>query len=184
MRRRVLAVASVGAVSLVAASCADILGIDDGKARNYDASVETGIPDVVVADVSDASATDVAFSALSCGASKCNFALGQSCCRTGSATYKCVDASSECAGMNIPCDRPEQCPQNTEAGATLCCTTDVVDPDSGTYVATSVACLPEAECQPTPQHYILCGDDSSAECPPEAGCGASASALPTFLICK
>jgi hypothetical protein len=65
----------------------------------------------------------------------------------------------------------------------LCCTTDTVD-DSGTYIANTVDCLPAAQCQPEPQHYILCGEDSAANCPPEAGCGPSTSAIPPFLICK
>ena len=169
---------------VLAASCADILGIDDGKPRDYDASVDTGVLDATP-DVKDAQAADGPFSPLSCGTgTTCNFAIGEACCRTGGTSYKCVDASSACTGTYIPCDRTSQCPQNTEAGAMLCCTTDVVDPDSGTYVANTVGCLPAAQCEPTPQHYILCGDDSGAYCPPDAGCGPSASALPNFLICK
>jgi hypothetical protein len=170
------------AFMLAAASCADILGIDDGKPRDYDASVDTGVD--AAPDVKDAQVPDGPFSPLSCGTgTTCNFAAGQACCRTGSSTYKCVDASSACIGTFIPCDRTSQCPQNTEAGAMLCCTTDAID-DSGTYIANSVACLPAAQCQPEPQHYILCGDDSGASCPPEAGCGESTTALPPFLICK
>jgi hypothetical protein len=166
---------------MLAASCADILGIDDGKPRDYDASVDTGLPDVSP-DAKDA-ASDVPFSPMSCGpGTTCNFAIGEGCCRVGS-TYKCVDAAAACTGTYIPCDRTSQCPQNTEAGATLCCTTDSVN-DSGTYVADSVGCLPAAQCVPEPQHYILCGEDSGASCPPDASCGASSTALPTFLICK
>ena len=175
----------VVAFMLAAASCADILGIDDGKPRDYDASVDTGVVDAAPDVAKETSTVDGPSSPLSCGiGTTCNFAKGEACCRTGSSSYKCVDASAACPGTLIPCDRESQCPQNTEAGAMLCCTTDVVDPDSGTYVASTVGCLPSAQCDPTPQHYILCGDDSGAYCPPEAGCGPSATALPTFLICK
>jgi hypothetical protein len=170
-------------IMLAAASCADILGIDDGKPRDYDASVEAGPADAAP-DVKDSSASDGPFSPLSCGASTtCNFAIGEACCRTGPTTYKCVSSPGACTGTYIPCDRATQCPQNTEAGAMLCCTTDSVN-DSGTYIADTVDCLPAAQCQPEPQHYILCGEDSSTYCPPEAGCGPSTSALPPFLICK
>ena len=168
---------------LAAASCADILGIDDGKPRDYDASVDTGVIDATPDVVKDAPSDSGPFSPLSCGSTTCNFAIGQACCRTGATSYQCVDASSACTGTYIPCDRTSQCPQNTEAGAMLCCTTDVVN-DSGTYIADTVDCLPAAQCQPEPQHYILCGDDSGASCPPDAGCGPSTSALPPFLICK
>ncbi len=164
-----------------ASSCADILGIDDGTPRDYDASADTGAD--VAPDVKETSVPEGSSSPLSCGTgTTCNFAIGEACCRTG-ATYACVDASSACTGTYIPCDRTSQCPQNTEAGVMLCCTTDSVG-DSGTYVANTVGCLPAAQCAPEPQHYILCGDDSGAYCPPEAGCGQSTSALPTFLICK
>ena len=176
MKRRVLA----ASVVIAAAGCADILGIDDGKPRDYDASVDTGVVDAPIDVAKDAGP----FKPLFCGTGKtCNFAAGEACCRTGSTSYQCVDAASACTGTYIPCDRAEYCPQNTEAGALLCCTTDVID-DSGTYVAQSVDCLPAAQCDPTPMHYILCGDDSGASCPPEAGCGPSANTLPDFLICK
>src|SRR5678816_1613903 len=116
---------------------------------DYDASVDTGVvdaaPDVVFKDSAPA---DSPFSPLSCGASTtCNFAIGEACCRTGPTTYNCVTAPGACSGTYIPCDRTSQCPQNTEAGAMLCCTTDSVN-DSGTYVADSVDCLPAAQCQP------------------------------------
>jgi hypothetical protein len=179
MRRRGLV---CFAFVLAAASCADILGIDDGKPRDFDGSVESGID--AAPDVKEAGA-DGPFSPLSCGTgTTCNFAIGEACCRTGPTTYKCVGDAAACSGTTIPCDRASQCPQNTEAGVMLCCTTDSVSGDSGTYVADSVGCLPAAQCQPEPQHYILCGDDSGAYCPPEAGCGPSTSALPPFLICK
>lgn len=182
MRRRAASALLVLAAAL--AACADILGIDDGKPRDYDASVDTGVVDASSPDVKETSAPDGPFSPLSCGTgTTCNFAIGEACCRTGPTTYKCVSAPGACTGTYIPCDRASQCPQNTDAGAMLCCTTDSVN-DSGTYVADTVACLPTAQCDPEPQHYILCGDDSGASCPPEAGCQESTTALPPFLICK
>jgi len=185
MRRRFLIAAAVTAAGV--AACADILGIDDGTPRGYDASLDVTTSDAA-ADVRDGSADaapDAPFSPLFCGTNTyCNFAAGEACCRTGSATYACVDAAASCTGMYIPCDRPEQCPQNTDAGPMQCCTTDVVN-DAGIYVAQSVGCVQAGKCSPIPNHYILCGDgDGGADCPPEAGCGASVSALPPFLICK
>lgn len=181
MRRRILLAVTVFAAGI--AACADILGIDDGIPRTNDASIDVTTNDAAP-DVRDA-ATDVSdapFSPLFCGTGNtCNFAAGEACCRTGSATYVCVKDAAACSGTYIPCDRPSQCPQ--DAGAMACCTTDVLN-DGGIYVAESVGCVPAGNCAPIPSHYILCGDDSGADCPPEAGCGPSVSALPPFLICK
>lgn len=175
----------VGCSCIALAACANILGIDDGTPRNYDASTEGGddaaidVPIDVAKDV----AVDVPFSPLSCGAtSTCNFAIGEACCRTGASTYACVSGADACAGTYIPCDRTSQCPA-TDAGKELCCTTDILT-DAGTYVAQSVGCHPSAQCTPIPTHYILCGNDSAADCPPEAGCTPSVSTLPPFLLCK
>jgi hypothetical protein len=178
--RLVLALFGVGA-----AGCAAILGIDDGLPLGADASLDAG-PDIGTTDASDVTAVDVApeaaFSPLSCGAkNECNFAAGQTCCRTGAATYACLDAGAKCTGIDIPCDRPEQCV--SDAGPHKCCTTDVLT-DAGTYVATSVACMPAAQCAPIPTHYVLCGDDSGADCPDGSSCVQSANTLPPFLICK
>ncbi len=182
MRRRSLVTAAVLAAAV--AACADILGIDDGIPRTSDASLDAPSDATIDAKEGGSDAgPEAAFSPLSCGTGTCNFAAGEACCRTGSTTYKCVDAAAACTGTYIPCDRPEQCPQNTEAGAMQCCTTDVLD-DGGVYVAQSVGCVAAGKCTPIPNHYILCGDDSGADCPPEAGCGPSVSALPPFLICK
>jgi hypothetical protein len=170
------------AAAIPLGACSTILGIDDGIPRSDDASVDVAPVDVAVADVSDA-ASDAPLSPLSCGATTCNFAEGQACCRTGDEEYFCVSDAAACSGGTyIPCDRSSQCAA-TDAGKSLCCTTDVLT-DSGIYVATSVGCHPSAQCSPIPTHYILCGDDSGADCPPEAGCGQSVSTLPPFLLCK
>jgi len=179
--RRAWIVPAAACIAL-AAACADVLGIDDGTPRPLDAAID--VLEGAAPDASDAApdAAD-AFSPLSCGGSvTCNFAAGQACCRTGASTFACVDGADACAGTYIPCDRSSQCPA-TEAGAELCCTTDVLT-DAGTYVAESVGCHPAAQCSPIPTHYVLCGDDSGADCPPEAGCGESVSTLPPFLLCK
>ena len=163
------------------AGCADILGIDDGVPRDaatVDAPFDAPL-DVHASDANDGGAV----SPLSCGTSTCNFALGQSCCRTGATTFVCLDAGTACKGTAIPCDRPEQC-TGGDAGPLECCTTDVLT-DAGTYVATSVGCMTKAQCSPIPAHYILCGDgDGSADCPDGTSCGQSTSTLPTFLICR
>lgn len=183
MRWRVLFAAFV---CVGVAACADILGIDDGTPRAYDAAADApadGTLDAPADTGADASA-DALFSPLSCGTTDCNAAIGEACCRTGPTSYQCVSSQSACAGTFIPCDRPSQCPP-TDAGPQTCCTTDVLDEAGTDYVAASVACRPTASCVPTPTHYILCGDgDASADCPPEAGCAPSTSTLPPFLVCK
>ena len=183
MRRRILVAVAIVAAGV--AACADILGIDDGTPRTNDASLDVTTGGDAASDVHDGSvdgAPDAPFSPLYCGANNtCNFAAGEGCCRTGASTYTCVDAATSCPGMFIPCDRPSQCPKTAEGGAQQCCTNDVVN-DSGVYVAQSVSCVPTGKCTPIPSHYILC--DTDADCPTDAGCGQSVSALPTFLICK
>ena len=90
-----------------------------------------------------------------------------------------MTSPSQCTpGIDIPCDRSEQCSQ--EAGPAVCCATYATT-DAGA-VATSVACSDLAKC--TGSHFIVCDDDSSADCPPDASCGPSAVSLPTYLICK
>ncbi len=168
-----------------AAACADLLGIDNGLPR--DASVDVDLPDVA-ADVTDEKTLDAPveapFSPLACGpTTTCNFALGETCCRTSPTAYACVDAAAACKGTYIPCDRPEQC-VGGDAGPRECCTTDVLT-DAGTYVASSVACASKAQCSPIPTHYVLCGDDDSgADCPDGTTCTVSTTTLPTFMICK
>lgn len=178
MRRRAIAAAACCAT---VAACADVLGIDDGLPRAYDASIDVSIGDASNPDVDDASLSDGAYMPLFCGQTTCNFAIGEGCCRTGT-TYQCVDAAATCTGIYIPCDRPAYCP-TTDAGPMQCCATDVVN-DAGQSVAQSVACKPTAQCLPIPSHYVLCDDDSSAECPIDASCSASVTTLPTFLICR
>jgi hypothetical protein len=168
-----------------AAACANILGIDDGIPR-VDASLDVGVPDGPDDAVSDAGAdveAEAPFSPLSCGTLTCNFAAGETCCRRDAASYACVDDAAACKGdLNIPCDRPEQC-GGSEAGPKECCTTDTLS-DSGVYVATSVACMTAAQCEPIPTHYILCGDDSGKDCADATTCSMSVTTLPGFLICK
>ncbi len=165
-----------------AAACANILGIDDGIPR-VDASLDVGAPDGPDEGIGDADASadveaEAAFSPLSCGTLTCNFALGETCCRRDAAAYDCVDDAAACKGaLYIPCDRPEQC-----AGKE-CCTTDTLT-DAGVYIATSVACMTAAQCEPIPTHYILCGDDSGKDCADATACSMSVTTLPGFLICK
>ncbi len=177
--------ASAACLCVGVAACADILGIDDGVPRTGDAALDAPVD--AAPDVRDAGAdarSDAPFSPLPCGNTDCNRAIGEACCRTGATSYQCVASPSACVGTYIPCDRPSQCPP-TDAGAQTCCTTDVLDEAGTDYVAESVACMPYADCQGTPKHYVLCGDgDAAADCPAEAGCAPSTSTLPPFLICK
>lgn len=183
MRRRLAFALSC---ALAAAACADILGIDNGIPLGVDASSFDASGSDVASDGSDAAVDDAPveapFSPLSCGTSTCNFAIGEACCRTGATTFDCVDAAASCNGTYIPCDRPEQC-VGGDAGPRECCTTDVLT-DAGTYVASSVACMTKAQCTPIPKHYVLCDDDSSAECPDATSCAESVATLPPFMICK
>jgi hypothetical protein len=166
-------------VVVIAAGCADILGIDDGIPRAGDASLD--VTGDSPADVVAGDAGPDGFSPLSCGASTCNFGTGQTCCRTGATTYVCLDSGASCSGTSIPCDRPEQC--TSDAGPMQCCTTDVLT-DAGIYVASSVGCMPAAKCAPIPTHYVLCGDNDAADCPDGSTCSQSTSTLPPFLICR
>jgi len=181
-RRRCVGLASFALIAS-AAACANILGIDDGIPRTTDASADVTI-DVetdAMNDVVDAG-PDIPFSPLSCDKTTCNFALGQTCCRTGAATFACIDAGDSCSGLLIPCDRADQCPPD-DAGAQECCTTDILT-DGGIYVATGVGCMPTAKCSPIPTHYLMCGDLDAADCPDGTSCTPSVSTLPPFLICK
>ncbi|HEY1958715.1 MAG TPA: hypothetical protein VGH28_24030 [Polyangiaceae bacterium] len=179
MRWRLLAAASV---CFGLAACANILGIDDGVPRTGDAGFDAPFEAAALDGGTDAK-PDGPFSPLSCGNTVCNFALGQTCCRTGANAYACVASGSSCNGTSIPCDRPSQCP-STDAGASTCCTTDVLNEAGTDYVAESVACMPYQACLGIPAHYILCGDGDGGDCPTDAGCAESTSTLPPFLICR
>ncbi len=137
---------------LVAASsicaCASILGIDDGKPREPDASIpdvsvpET-TPDVVIVDVG----VDVPTSPLVCGTSTCN-ALVEGCCRTSDPadasaySFDCVSDAASCSGgLIVTCDESANCTALGQPG-TVCC---AVVPDGGS-VATSTQCLPYLDC--------------------------------------
>jgi hypothetical protein len=168
----VVVAASLGA-------CANILGIDDGIPRSLDASLDVAAD--AAPDAHDASA-DGPFSALHCGNSTCNASSGQVCCWETDGSYACAASTSSCTGVAIPCDRPEQCPQTGDAGPVECCGTYTLT-DAGA-ITSAVGCVPQAQCTLSNSKYVLCGDDSGAECQPDATCGASTFTLPTFLICR
>jgi hypothetical protein len=163
---------------LATAACADILGIDDGIPRTYDASVDGGLDAADAGDAADAVVDK--FSPLHCGNATCNFAAGQSCCWSD-AGFGC-SATPQCDGVYIPCDRPEQCAQAPDAEPNVCCADDTSV--EGGAIATAVACLPASQCTSTFNRFPLCGDDSGVECQGDASCGESVFTLPTFLICK
>ena len=183
MRRRVLVTVAMFAAGgrRVRTSSASTTGT---RARTTPRSTRRSTP---TADVHDAATVDAApeaaFSPLSCGTGNtCNFAAGEACCRTGSTTYKCVDAAAACTGTYIPCDRPEQCPQNTEAGAMQCCTTDVLN-DGGIYVASPSVAWPKASARPSPT-TTLCAVTTVAGLSSRSRLWPERPALPPFLICK
>jgi hypothetical protein len=170
---------------VVLASCADILGIDDGTPRTYeDASVDapidvTTLPDakadVVAADV----APDVPKSPLPCGDASCN-AIVQACCRTGSATqtdaqaFACIAGDASCGGLKVTCADHLNCAAQGHPGEECC----AVLPDGGT-VATSTTCSATScgargLCQP--------GDDEI--CTGDASCQPSIQTIVGWMLCK
>ena len=160
------------------AGCADILGIDDGIPRTYDASLEASSD--AAPDAKDAAVDN--FVPLHCGSITCNFGAGESCCWDGDGGFACDISPTACNGTYIPCDRSEQCAQGGDAGPIVCCG-HYVSAEGGA-VANDVACLPASQCTSAASRFVLCGDDSGAECPADASCQLSAFTLPTFLFCR
>ena len=177
-----------GLVALVLlASCADILGIDDGTPRSYqdssipDASNDvTTLPDVkndvVVVDV----APDVPNSPLVCGDASCN-ALVQACCRTGSPTqvdaqaFACVAADASCAGLKVTCDDNANCAAQGHPGEECC----AVLPEGGT-IATSTSCMKASSCN----GGDMCQPGDDENCTGDASCKPSVQTVVGWLICK
>ena len=170
-------------------ACAEILGIDDGTPRDYDASSvdassdKATLPDASVNDVVVDVPVDVPVSPLACGTSTCN-ALAESCCRRGSFTqadaesFACVDSGADCdGGLLVTCDQPANCAAQGHPGD-VCCG---VLPDGGT-IATSTACVPQSACK----GVFLCepGDDEMCKFDAGQSCKASASTILGWLICK
>jgi hypothetical protein len=174
-----------GFVALVMlASCADILGIDDGTPRTYDdASIDvsndvTTFPDVKLDAPVDA-APDVPNSPLPCGDASCN-AIVQACCRTGSATlpdaeaFACIADDASCSGLKVTCADSKNCTAQGHPGEECC----AVVPDGGT-IATSTTCSKTScgaagMCQP--------GDDEI--CTGDASCKPSVQTIVGWMLCK
>lgn len=161
----------------LAAGCADILGIDDGIPRVFDAGADATLD---AASDAKADAGPDTFSPLHCGNKTCDFGAGESCCWGGDGGFFCVSSPAQCGGIDIPCDRAEQCAQ--DAGPAVCCATYMGV--EGGVVATSVSCIGATKCNSGSSRLILCGGDSGSDCQPDASCVASAFTLPTFDICK
>ena len=178
MRARLLLLA---ATSVAVSACAAILGIDDGTPRTDDAAVDASQGDADAAAPADAAADageGGPLVPLKCGTTSCNYAVGQSCCRTGSTSYVCLDAGVTCSGTLIECDRPEMCPPS-DAGPVVCCA-DLASTEAGA-VATAVSCRLQALCAYS-THVYLC--DDAGDCLADASCLQSTVTLPTYLICK
>jgi hypothetical protein len=171
---------------VVLASCADILGIDDGTPRTYD---DASLSDVssndvtTLPDASDGAAIDVApdvpKSPLACGDASCN-AYVQACCRTGdpvdatAQSFACIAADASCAGLKATCADEANCVAQGHAGDECC----AIVPDGGS-VATSTACAKScgaaSMCQP--------GDDEN--CAPDAtSCKPSVMTIVGWMLCK
>ena len=165
------------------ASCADILGIDDGTPRTYeDASLPdvsndvTTLPDVQNDAVVDV-APDVPKSPLACGDASCN-AYVEACCRTGDPidasgqAFACIAADAGCTGAKVTCAESANCTAQGHAGDECC----PILPDGGS-IATGSACAKSCSnslCQP--------GDDEN--CTGDSGCKPSIQTIVGWLICK
>ncbi len=169
------------------ASCADILGIDDGTPRSYeDASLSdvssdvTTLPDakndVAPADV----AVDVPNSPMPCGDASCN-AIVEACCRTGSSTdtdaqaFACMASDASCAGLKVTCADNANCAAQGHAGEECC----ALVPDGGS-ISNGTACTSASSCTGT--GMCQAGDDEN--CGPEAGCKPSIMTIVGWTICK
>ena len=173
---------------LVVASCANILGIDDGTPRTYeDASVVdasgdvTQLPDVQTKDVAVVDvAPDVPKSPLPCGDASCN-AYVQACCRTGdpvdasAQSFACVAPDASCAGLKVTCADDSNCAAEGHAGEECCAEV----PDGG-GPATSTACVKTGACGGTP----MCQPGDDENCTGDASCKPSITTVVGWMICK
>ena len=169
------------------ASCADILGIDDGTPRTYgDSSVPDGssdattLPDVKVDAPLDV-APDVPNSPLPCGDASCN-AIVQACCRTGDPidasgqSFACIAGDASCVngGVKVTCADSQNCTAQGHPGEECC----AILPEGGS-IATSTACSKTTcgtagLCQP--------GDDEI--CTGDASCKPSIQTIVGWMLCK
>ncbi len=172
-------------------ACADILGIEDGTPREYDASAfdapmdTTVLPDAKVVDVVSADVPiDVPTSPLACGTSTCN-ALKEGCCRTGSfsqadaESFACVPSAAACdGGLFVTCDEPANCAAQGHAGD-VCCGVFI---DGSTTVAGSTACTTASACN----GVFVCvpGDDEMCAFDAGQGCKPSSATILGWDICK
>ena len=182
--------ASLGCAALLAGcaalgACADILGIDDGKTRQYDASVADSAVDAgrdVAPDAPVDAAVDVPVSPLACGTTSCN-ALVEACCRTGdpadasAESFACVAADAGCAGLRVVCDGPSDCASLGKAGDECC----AIVPDGGSR-ATTTACVAPGACGGA----VVCttGDDESCDLDAGQTCQPSVATILGYSICK
>jgi hypothetical protein len=169
------------------ASCADILGIDDGTPRTYeDSSIPDASNDVTTlpdasGDVTPADvAPDVPTSPMPCGDASCN-AIVEACCRTGSSTqadaqaFACIASNASCAGLKVTCADNANCAAQGHPGEECC----AVLPDGGT-IATSTVCMNASSCN----GGDMCQPGDDENCAPEAGCKPSAMTIVGWTICK
>ena len=170
------------------ASCADILGIDDGTPRTYDdASLPdvsndvTTLPDVKNDVVPADAAPDVPTSPMPCGDASCN-SLVEACCRTGSATladaqaFACIASDASCGGgLKVTCADDSNCAAQGHAGEECC----AFVPEGGT-IATSTGCIKASSCS----GGDMCQPGDDENCTGDASCKPSIQTIVGWTICK
>jgi hypothetical protein len=168
------------------ASCADILGIDDGTPRTYeDASIDVANDVTTLPDVKNEAAPDVApetapNSPLPCGDASCN-AYVEACCRTGSQTqvdaqaFACVASDASCGGLKVTCADNANCAAQGHPGEECC----AFIPDGGS-IATSTGCIKASACS----GGDMCTPGDDENCTGEAGCLPSVQTIVGWTICK
>ena len=167
------------------ASCADILGIDDGKPRTYeDASIPDASSDVTTlpdakGDAADA-APEAATSPMPCGDASCN-AIVEACCRTGSQTqadaqaFACIASDASCGGLKVTCADNANCAAQGHPGEECC----AFIPDGGT-IATSTGCIKASSCG----GGDMCTPGDDENCTGDASCQPSIQTIVGWMICK
>jgi hypothetical protein len=185
---------------MATASCATILGIDDGIPRGQDASVsdvqEAATVDGALDGALDAmleaevEAAPPPYSPLLCGSNTCNAAT-QGCCSHKSTladgavayAYGCIeDDGGVCdGGQLITCDRPDNCDKQGHTGE-VCCA-------FGTASPSTVACAPASSCDYPDggvPAYRICEPGDDELCEPDSGktCLPSNSAAVGYVLCK
>jgi len=183
MSRRRLLLGAIVFWCVSAFACADILGIDDGKPRQYDASIDSPA-ETSPLDVKANDAPPPPMSPLVCGTSTCN-AITQACCRTGNPSaadaqsFACIPSGDTCdGGLLVVCDEPKNCTAQGHPGDECC----ALVPEGGS-IAYATACVKPGACA---ANALLCEPGDDEMCNFEAGqtCAASVATVIGWDLCK